>query len=171
MRVLVTGAAGFIGFHVARRLLDAGHTVAGFDGMTHYYDPALKDARLALLLARPAFSFHRAMLEDMPVRQDLEVVGFGGIEVPAADLLHDVVSRVHQGVDDGAAAGEGVDLDERRVVEQAVRDDLEVVDLVTDLLELLQEVRLVLVPPRRGEVDLHVSSFPSRGNISTGVDM
>jgi len=66
MRVLVTGAAGFIGFHVARRLLDAGHTVAGFDGMTHYYDPALKDARLALLLARPGFSFHRAMLEDMP---------------------------------------------------------------------------------------------------------
>ncbi|HUZ14189.1 MAG TPA: NAD-dependent epimerase/dehydratase family protein [Caulobacteraceae bacterium] len=65
MRILVTGAAGFIGFHLARRLLDDGHTVAGVDGMTPYYDPALKQARLAILEAHEGFSFEAAMLEDM----------------------------------------------------------------------------------------------------------
>jgi UDP-glucuronate 4-epimerase len=65
MRILVTGAAGFIGFHLARRLLADGHQVAGVDGMTPYYDPALKDARLAELAALPGFSFERLMLEDM----------------------------------------------------------------------------------------------------------
>ncbi len=66
MRILVTGAAGFIGFHLARRLLAEGHEVAGVDGMTPYYDPALKDARLAQLRPHNGFSFERAMLEDMP---------------------------------------------------------------------------------------------------------
>ncbi len=45
MRVLVTGAVGFIGFHLAKRLLADGHEVLGFDGMTPYYDPALKQRR------------------------------------------------------------------------------------------------------------------------------
>ena len=66
MRILVTGAAGFIGFHLARRLLADGHQVTGVDGMTRYYDPALKDARLAELTPLPGFSFERLMLEDMP---------------------------------------------------------------------------------------------------------
>jgi len=66
MRILVTGAAGFIGFHLARRLLADGHQVAGLDGMTPYYDPALKEARLAQLTPLPGFSFERLMLEDMP---------------------------------------------------------------------------------------------------------
>src|SRR5579864_4357132 len=65
MRILVTGAAGFIGFHLARRLLAEGHEVAGLDGMTAYYDPALKEARLAELAPHDGFSFERAMLEDM----------------------------------------------------------------------------------------------------------
>jgi UDP-glucuronate 4-epimerase len=64
MRILVTGAAGFIGFHLARRLLDDGHEVAGVDGLTAYYDPALKAARLALLKPRNGFSFEQVMLED-----------------------------------------------------------------------------------------------------------
>ena len=64
MRILVTGAAGFIGFHLARRLLADGHEVTGLDGMTRYYDPALKDARLARLTALPGFTFERLMLED-----------------------------------------------------------------------------------------------------------
>ena len=51
VRVLVTGSAGFIGFHVARRLLAEGHEVVGFDGMTPYYDVSLKEQRLALLSA------------------------------------------------------------------------------------------------------------------------
>ena len=66
MRILVTGAAGFIGFHLCRRLLADGHQVTGIDGMTAYYDPALKNARLAQLQPHNAFSFERVMLEDMP---------------------------------------------------------------------------------------------------------
>jgi UDP-glucuronate 4-epimerase len=64
MRILVTGAAGFIGFHLARRLLADGHQVVGIDALTPYYDPALKDARLAELIPLPGFSFEKLMLED-----------------------------------------------------------------------------------------------------------
>ena len=49
MSVLVTGAAGFIGFHLSRRLLDRGTPVIGLDNLNPYYDPALKRARLAQL--------------------------------------------------------------------------------------------------------------------------
>jgi UDP-glucuronate 4-epimerase len=65
MRILVTGAAGFIGFHLCRRLLADGHRVTGVDGMTAYYDPALKQARLARLTAHDGFAFEQLMLEDM----------------------------------------------------------------------------------------------------------
>jgi UDP-glucuronate 4-epimerase len=62
--VLVTGAAGFIGFSLAKRLLDLGCRVVGFDSVNAYYDPALKEARLAVLAASPQFSFVRADLVD-----------------------------------------------------------------------------------------------------------
>jgi UDP-glucuronate 4-epimerase len=65
MRILVTGAAGFIGFHLCRRLLADGHVVTGLDGMTPYYDPALKRARLAQLRPHNGFAFEELMLEDM----------------------------------------------------------------------------------------------------------
>ena len=52
MKVLVTGSAGFIGMHVAERLLARGDEVIGLDNMNDYYDPALKRARLARLLER-----------------------------------------------------------------------------------------------------------------------
>ena len=55
--VLVTGAAGFIGFHVTQRLLRAGHAVVGIDNLSSYYDPRLKQARLDILKNNPAFSF------------------------------------------------------------------------------------------------------------------
>jgi UDP-glucuronate 4-epimerase len=63
-RYLVTGAAGFIGFHVANRLLDDGHTVAGLDNLNAYYDVRLKEARLDLLRPREGFSFHKLDLAD-----------------------------------------------------------------------------------------------------------
>ncbi len=63
MKFLVTGAAGFIGFHVSQRLLAAGHTVVGVDNMNDYYDVNLKQARLDLL-DFPLFSFVRLDIAD-----------------------------------------------------------------------------------------------------------
>ena len=64
MRVLITGTAGFIGFHLAKRLLDEGITVQGYDGMTDYYDVTLKQRRHAMLAQNPQFTATEAMLED-----------------------------------------------------------------------------------------------------------
>ena len=66
MRVFITGTAGFIGFHLARRLLAEGHEVHGFDGMTRYYDPRLKEARRTLLQREAGYADTIALLEDMP---------------------------------------------------------------------------------------------------------
>ncbi|MBX9458891.1 MAG: NAD-dependent epimerase/dehydratase family protein [Rhizobium sp.] len=65
MRFFITGTAGFIGFHLARRLLDDGHFVVGFDGMTPYYDVELKRRRHAILARRNAFQPVIGMLEDV----------------------------------------------------------------------------------------------------------
>jgi UDP-glucuronate 4-epimerase len=64
MKILVTGTAGFIGFHLAQRLLADGHVVAGVDGMTDYYDVNLKRARVARLRGSNRFTAHETMLED-----------------------------------------------------------------------------------------------------------
>ena len=66
MKVLVTGAAGFIGMHVAERLLAAGIEVVGTDNLNDYYDPSLKTARLARLEGAPGFSFRRLDVADRP---------------------------------------------------------------------------------------------------------
>ncbi len=63
-KVLITGTAGFIGFHLAKRLLDEGFQVHGYDGMTDYYDVNLKQRRHSMLLQMPNFSATQGMLED-----------------------------------------------------------------------------------------------------------
>ena len=64
MRYLITGSAGFIGFHLARRLLEQGNFVVGFDAMTPYYDVRLKQARVAILERYSNFRSHVGYLED-----------------------------------------------------------------------------------------------------------
>jgi len=68
---LVTGAAGFIGMHTCQKLLERGDSVVGVDVVNDYYDPALKEARLKVLEAYPAFVFHRA---DIAERDDMEKI-------------------------------------------------------------------------------------------------
>jgi UDP-glucuronate 4-epimerase len=69
--VLVTGAAGFIGFHLADRLLRDGCRVVAVDNLNDYYDPRLKRARLERLLGRPGFTFHKVDLADRSAMPEL----------------------------------------------------------------------------------------------------
>ncbi len=64
MHFLITGTAGFIGFHLSQRLLAAGHTIVGIDGMTSYYDVGLKKARVAQLTAHSGFTDVTTMIEN-----------------------------------------------------------------------------------------------------------
>src|SRR5271156_3533770 len=78
--VLVTGTAGFIGFALARRLLESGRAVIGVDCINDYYDPALKEARLAVLRQFKDFAFHKL---DLAARRSAETLfrdgGFGPV--------------------------------------------------------------------------------------------
>ena len=78
MKVLVTGCAGFIGYHVAEALLTRGDTVLGADNLNDYYDVRLKEARLARLRERPGFSFYRVDISDKQAVGDM-VAGHGDI--------------------------------------------------------------------------------------------
>jgi UDP-glucuronate 4-epimerase len=71
MNILVTGAAGFIGMHVVQRLAARGDRVVGIDNLNAYYDPALKQARLAELAALPQFRFERLDIADGPALEAL----------------------------------------------------------------------------------------------------
>ena len=71
VKLLVTGAAGFIGFHTAKHLLQQGHEVVGLDNLNGYYDPALKAARLALLEQSGGFRFERLDITDREPMQKL----------------------------------------------------------------------------------------------------
>src|SRR3974390_628158 len=71
MKILVTGAAGFIGFHTSRQLLERGDEVIGLDNLNAYYDPALKQARLEILKGYPRFEFVKADLADRQAMESL----------------------------------------------------------------------------------------------------
>jgi len=71
MKILITGAAGFVGFHTALRLLEAGHEVVGADNFNDYYDVRLKEDRAAQLLAHERFVLARIHLEDLSSVQEL----------------------------------------------------------------------------------------------------
>ncbi len=71
MKLLVTGAAGFIGFHTARRLLEGGHEVVGIDNLNAYYDIGLKTARLAILQQQSRFRFEKVDITDRAGMQTL----------------------------------------------------------------------------------------------------
>ena len=78
-KFLVTGAAGFIGFHVSKALLKCGYAVTGYDNLNEYYDVSLKHSRLALLEEYPCFNFVKGALEDAArvsetVRPDFDVI-------------------------------------------------------------------------------------------------
>lgn len=64
--VAVTGSAGFIGFHLSKRLLEMGYQVIGIDNLNDYYDPNLKKARLAILQDLPGFLFYQVNIHDLP---------------------------------------------------------------------------------------------------------
>jgi UDP-glucuronate 4-epimerase len=83
MSVLVTGVAGFIGFHVAAQLIERGVPVVGIDNLNDYYDPALKQARLDRLSGRNGFSFRRLNVQD---REDV---------LALADEFPEVTEIVH----------------------------------------------------------------------------
>ncbi len=83
MTILVTGAAGFIGLHVSKALLDRGEQVIGVDSLNDYYDPTLKRARLAQLEGRNGFSFHRIDVADREA-----MFALAGAEFPLCRNLH-----------------------------------------------------------------------------------
>ena len=109
MRVLVTGAAGFIGYHTAKALLDRGDEVIGLDNLNTYYDVSLKEARLAQLQGRQGFTFHKLDLADRAGMERLfaegrpqRVIHLGaqagvryGMENPHAYVDSNVVGTLH----------------------------------------------------------------------------
>lgn len=76
MKILVTGCAGFIGFHLSKKLLAKGDTVIGVDNLNEYYDPSLKESRLKILNESPNFEFHK-----LDISEGLDSLKDKGIEI------------------------------------------------------------------------------------------
>lgn len=104
MTTLVTGAAGFIGFHTAAQLLDRGEPVLGLDNLTPYYDPRLKEARLKRLRTHPNFRFVRedladqtaiaALFREEPIRRVIHLGAQAGVRHSLTDPHSYVDSNV-----------------------------------------------------------------------------
>ena len=89
MTILVTGAAGFIGYHLCAALLARGERVVGVDDLNDYYDPALKRARLARLEGKTGFAFHRADIADRDAMAGVVgAAGAAGAEQPLRRIVH-----------------------------------------------------------------------------------
>ncbi len=109
MTYLITGAAGFIGFHTAIKLLDRGESVVGIDNLNDYYPVSLKKARLAMLLDKPGFEFHqvdiaeadeiKSALQGKPIRKILHLAAQAGvrysIENPASYVRSNLVGQAN----------------------------------------------------------------------------
>ena len=96
MRVLVTGAAGFIGAATALRLLERGDRVFGYDNINDYYDPVLKHARLARLRPFDAFSFEKAALENRDFNAAAHILSGLAKDCPRdVPTLHLLTRAVH----------------------------------------------------------------------------
>ena len=105
MTVLVTGAAGFIGFHLCSALLERGEAVIGVDNVSPYYDVKLKEARLEQLAGRPAFTFHRldiaergALLEryrDVRVKRVVHLAAQAGVRHSLTDPHSYIQSNIY----------------------------------------------------------------------------
>ena len=91
--VLVTGAAGFIGFHLCRRLLDEGASIVGIDNLNDYYDVSLKKARLAILKKYANFTFHRINIAN---RRSMESLFGGQFIIQNSPIAHRPSPIAHQ---------------------------------------------------------------------------
>ena len=100
MKILVTGAAGFIGYHIARVLCQRGDEVVGIDNLNDYYDVGLKQARLTQLDSVPGFEFikmdiaHRPVIEKLFVEQKFDRVVNMAAQAHSFSMVGQSVSRV-----------------------------------------------------------------------------
>ncbi len=112
-RILVTGAAGFIGFHLTQALLKRGHPVLGIDNLNAYYDPALKQARLSLLNPQSGFEFRkldladRARMQQLFAQEPFSAVAHIGAQAGVRHSLNDPLAYVDSNLSGFAHVLEG----------------------------------------------------------------
>ena len=96
MKILVTGAAGFIGYHLSKSLLEDGSEILGLDNLNNYYDPLLKSARLALLKEYSNFKFKKIDLSDRVGLKEAFKEYIDGLDIDTLDLKQEKLEEVKQ---------------------------------------------------------------------------